>query len=351
MNDPQPAPPPEPTAALESDATPVTSHDVPALPPVMPPPPEATWTSPPASRPARSIASLLVLVIVFAIGVAVGSSGALGRSGANAAGPGSGSGSTPTPVAQDGGQTPSPSGAAPFDFDLLNQALTVIEQNYVARANLDAQTLTWGAIRGMVQSLGDTGHTVFLTPDEAQQEQSALDQNVVGIGVLLGEKDGQSIIVSVVPDSPAQAAGLKAGDVITAVNGTSTQGLTPDQLVQLVRGDEGTQVAVTVQRPSTGETLDFNITREKINFPSVSWTMVPGTDIALIRFSQFAAGSADELKAARDEALSAGANSIILDLRGNPGGYVDQAVKASSLFLDRARRSTSASSRMASTSR
>ena len=100
-----------------------------------------------------------------------------------------------------------------------------------------------------------------------------------------------------------------------------------------VRGEDGSQVTVTVQRPSTGEQLDFTMTRAKIQFPSVSWTMVPGTNIALIRYSEFGAGSADELQAARDQALAAGATSIVLDLRGNPGGYVDQAVKSASEFL------------------
>jgi len=151
--------------------------------------------------------------------------------------------------------------------------------------------------------------------------------------VLLGEKEGQTVIVSVVPESPAQKAGLKAGDMIVTVNGQSTEGLSPDQLVEQVRGDEGSQVAVTVDRPSTGERLDFTITRERIKFPSVSWTMIPGTTIADIRFAQFAAGSADELLAARDAALAAGATSIILDLRGNPGGYVDQATRSASQFL------------------
>jgi carboxyl-terminal processing protease len=302
------------------------------LPPVTPPPDATAWSYPPAptSRPARSIAGLVLLIVVFVIGVAVGSTGALGRAGGTA----NGSTATPAPVAQGSGAPGvSTSPGTSLDFGLISEALTVIEQNFVGRADLDYQALTYGAIRGMVQALGDTGHTVFLTPDQAQAEQNALDQNVVGIGVLLGEKDGQPVIVSVVPDSPAQSAGLKAGDVITAVNGTSTVGMAPDQLVDLVRGDAGTQVTVTVQRPSTGETLDFNITRAQIKFPAVSWTMVPGTEIALIRYSQFSAGSADELIAARDAALAAGATSIILDLRGNPGGYVDQAVKASSAFL------------------
>ena len=265
MNDPQLGPP----ASLPS----------PAGPP------------PPTSRPARSIAALVLLAIVFVLGIAVGSTGALGRTGNT-----TGSTATPPPT---GSSTTVPGASAPpnapTDFGLFWEALDVIQKNFVGRADINPQDLTYGAIRGMVQALGDTGHTVFLTPEQAQAEQNALDQNVVGIGVLLGEKDGQSIVTSVVPGSPAEAAGLKAGDVITAVDGKSTVGVPPDQLVDMVRGDEGSQVVVTVQRPSTGEQLDFTITRAKIKFPAVSWTMVPGTEIALIRYAQFSAGSADEL--------------------------------------------------------
>jgi len=305
----------------------------PAFPTVQASAPDySSWTPPPASKPARSIAGFVLLIMVFVFGIAIGSSGALGRS----AGPGangSGTGSTATPRSGSSA-APGASGVPDqVDTNLLEEALAVINKNFVGRSQLDSKTLTYGAIRGMVQALGDTAHSVFLTPEQAKAEQSALDQNVVGIGVLLGEKDGQTVVVSVVPNSPAQQAGLKAGDQIVTVNGQTTQGLTPDQLVQQVRGDEGSQVMVTVERPSTGERLDFNITRQKIKFPSVSWTMVPGTDIALIRFAQFAAGSADELIAARDEALAAGATAIILDLRGNPGGYVDQATKSASAFL------------------
>jgi carboxyl-terminal processing protease len=264
---------------------------------------------------------------VFVVGVAVGSSGALGRSTPP------GAAATPPAVRPSNAAVATVSPNAPSDFGVFWEALDLIQQKFVGRADVDPQTLTYGAIRGMVEALGDTGHSVFLTPEQAQAEQDALNRNVVGIGVVIGGKDGQIVITSVVPDSPAQQAGLKAGDVIVAVDGQSTAGMSPEELVANVRGDAGTSVTVTVQRPSTTETLDFTITRQTINFPSVSWTMVPGTDIALIRYSQFGAGSADELLAARDAALGAGATAIVLDLRGNPGGYVDEAVKSASQFM------------------
>ena len=299
------------------------------LPPVRSEPP--AWEPPaPVARPAVSIAALVLLLAVFFVGVAVGSTGVLGGVSGAVSNPSSAPAASGQPVTSGGPSAPS---NAPANFDLFWQALDVIQKNFVGRADIDPTQLTYGAIRGMVEALGDTGHSVFLTPEQAQSEQNALNQNVVGIGVLLGQRNGQTIIVSVVPGSPAEQAGLKAGDAIVAVNGASVEGLAPDELAAKVRGDEGTSVTVTVERPSTGERLDFTIVRQKIKFPSASWTMIPGTNIALLRLSQFAAGSADELQAARDAAIAAGATSIILDLRGNPGGYVDQAVQAASEFL------------------
>jgi carboxyl-terminal processing protease len=221
----------------------------------------------------------------------------------------------------------------PEDFALFWEALETVRREFVGRDDLDERELTYGAIRGMIEALGDTGHSVFLTPEELQAEQNALDGSVVGIGVLLGERDGDVIVVSVVPDSPAQRAGVRAGDAIVAVEGASVSGLRPDQIAARVRGDEGSTVDLTVSRPPGDELVEFTITRERIRIPAASWIMLPGTAIGLLRLAQFSAGSADELREARDEAIAAGAESFILDLRGNPGGYVDQAVQAASQFL------------------
>lgn len=267
---------------------------------------------------------MLLLVIVFAVGVAVGQSGVFGGSSARPSlPPGQ---ATPTPASS--GQPGSLEG-----FDLFWQAVAVIRDNFVGRADLDDQTLVYGAIRGLVESLGDTGHSVFLTPAEVQSEQNALGGSVVGIGVLLGERDGQIVIVSVIPDGPADDGGIRAGDRVVTVNGESVEGLAPEEVAANVRGDEGSTVTIVLDRPSSGERLELSLLRETLHVPAADWIIVPGTDVGLLRLVQFSAGSAADLLAARDAALAAGAQSFILDLRGNPGGYVDQAVDVASLFI------------------
>jgi carboxyl-terminal processing protease len=275
--------------------------------------------APPAPRPASAIAALVLLVLAFVAGVAVGGSGILGTA-------------SQGPSGQPGAAATQPPDA-PSDFALFWQALNLIRQDYVGRSDLTDQQLTYGAIRGLVEALGDTGHTVFLTPEQVQSEQDALNGSVVGIGVLIGQRGDAIVALSVVDGGPAQVAGMRAGDQLTAVDGQSVSGLGPDEVASRVRGPAGTTVTVTVLRPSTGETLDFRMVRSAIKFPSASWAMVPGTDIAVLRLIEFSTGSADELAAARDQAIAAGAHSLILDLRGNPGGYVDQAVNVASLFL------------------
>jgi len=303
----------------------------PQLAPVDPFPPVAPQPSadaaPPSGRPATAIAALFMLVVVFVVGVMVGQSGMFGGSASGAPQAPSGPQASGAP-----GQTPS-AVQPPEGFDLFWQALDTVRREFVGRDDLNERDLTYGAIRGMIEALGDTGHSIFMTPEDVKAEQDSLDGSVVGIGVILGERDDDVIVASVVPGSPASRAGIRAGDVIVEVDGESTAGLAPDELAAKVRGDEGTTVNVTVSRPPDDEQLDFSIVRERIRIPAASWTLVPGTNIGLLRLNQFSAGSAEELREARDAAIAAGATSLILDLRGNPGGYVDEAVQAASLFM------------------
>ncbi|MEP7378798.1 MAG: S41 family peptidase [Chloroflexota bacterium] len=275
---------------------------------------------PPSPKPASSLAALVLLVVVFIVGVTVGQSGFFGGS------------ARPT---DNGNPTPTPSASADGlqGFDLFWQALGIIRQNFVGRNELNDQALVYGAIRGLVDALGDTQHTVFMTPQQVQDANDALNLTVVGIGVTVGQDGDRVLVLSVLPGSPASAAGIHAGDVFTSVDGQSVHGQTIDQVVGQVRGEAGTRVEVTFDRPSTGATLDVTIVRQELHIPGAWWAMVPGTHVAMLRLATFGTGSADDLRASRDAAVAAGATALILDLRGNPGGYVEEAKNVASQFL------------------
>ena len=290
---------------------------------------------PPAGKPASALAAVLVLVLVFFVGLAVGQSGVLAPAASRPSpgavvptAPGASPGSSANPSAG-----PSSAPELPSNFGLFWDALNIIRDNFVGRAQLTDRDITYGAIRGMVQALGDTGHSVFLTPEAVQAQHDSLGGNVVGIGVLLGQRADHVVIVSVFSHGPAAEAGVKPGDQVVAVDGVNVQTLAPEEIAPKVRGAEGTTVTLTVVRPSTGERLDFTLTRQRITFPAASWAMVPGTKIALLRLVQFSTGAAAELRSARDDAVTQGATSFILDLRSNPGGYIAEAVDVASLFL------------------
>lgn len=277
--------------------------------------------APPSPKPASSLAALVLLVVVFIVGVTVGQSGFFGGGSARPTDNG-----RPTP-------TPGASAGALQGFDLFWQALGIIRQNFVGRNDLNDQALVYGAIRGLVDALGDTNHTVFMTPQEVRDANDSLNMSVVGIGVTVGEDGDQIVVLSVLPGSPASAAGVHAGDVFISVDGQSVQGQTIDQVVGQVRGDAGTRVQISFDRPSTGATVDVTIVRAELHIPGAWWAMVPGTKVAMLRLATFGTGSAADLQASRDAAVAAGATGLILDLRGNPGGYVDEAKKVASQFL------------------
>jgi carboxyl-terminal processing protease len=242
---------------------------------------------------------------------------------------------TPVPaVTPRPGPTPTQPPDAPADFGLFWEALEIIREQFVGRDDLADEQLTYGAIDGLVEALGDTGHSIFLTPEQLERERESLSGTIVGVGALLGERAGRPIIVSVISGGPAQRAGLRSGDAFVTVDGASVQQMAPAEIATRVRGDAGTTVEIVVDRASSGERLTFSIVREEIRIPAATWAMVPGTDIAVLRLIQFSDGAGEQLQAARDEALAQGARSLILDLRSNPGGFVHEAVRVASLFLD-----------------
>jgi carboxyl-terminal processing protease len=209
----------------------------------------------------------------------------------------------------------------------------LVEKHYVDRSVVDPHHMTEGAITGLLASLGDLGHTTYLTHDELQQMKEDLAGQFEGIGARLGIRKRQPIIVYTFPGSPARAAGLQPGDVLQEVNGTSVAGLPIDRIAAMVRGPAGGKVHLRIDREGVAKTLDFDLTRANVDVPDVTWHMLPGVPIAHVAIGNFGEKAHSQLLAALEAARAGGAQSLILDVRGNPGGLKDQAVAITSEFL------------------
>jgi carboxyl-terminal processing protease len=214
---------------------------------------------------------------------------------------------------------------------LYAQALDIVRDDYVDREAVDPEKQTYAAIEGMLDSLGDEGHTRFLTPEEREQNREGLSGTYVGIGVQLEDQEDEILVASPIEGSPAEEAGVESGDVVVAVDGESVRGEDISEVVQKVKGPEGSQVRLTVLRD--GEERVFDLERAEIKAPVASWALIPGTDVAHVRLASFSNDSAKEVRDAFEEARVAGARRFILDLRNNPGGRLDQAVEIAGDFL------------------
>jgi carboxyl-terminal processing protease len=223
--------------------------------------------------------------------------------------------------------------AEAMEFGLIREAWDLLHTEYVGARDLDSKALAYAAIDGLAEATGDTGHTRFLTPAQREEASQNLSGSFVGIGVQVDTDEEAVRIVDVFADSPAQRAGLRRGDLILEVDGTPTADTPLDEVVERVRGPEGSEVRLSIGRADEPEPLDVVVTRAKIDRPAVSWTLVPGSTIADVRLDQFQSGAGDEFKAALSEAQAAGATGAVIDLRGNPGGYVDEARAVVSQFL------------------
>jgi carboxyl-terminal processing protease len=219
---------------------------------------------------------------------------------------------------------------------LFQQAWSIVDKNYVDRSAINYQQMSYAAISAMVNSLHDTGHTRFLTPSEVKASNQQLSGKFTGIGIYLQQNSkGQLVISSTIPGSPAQKAGLKHDDIITAVNGVSVTGKDLNSMSNLIQGQAGSTVTLTIQRPGVAQPFTFRVERAVITVPNVLWYYIPGSHIAHIQVVQFSIGVSDQLKDAVTKAKQMGATKIILDLRGNPGGYLNEAVNTVSLFVNK----------------
>jgi carboxyl-terminal processing protease len=219
------------------------------------------------------------------------------------------------------------------DFNLIEEAWKTIRKAYVDQAAVKPKDLTYGAISGMVQALGDTGHSTFLSPEMLKLQQNFMRGKFEGIGAEVRMKEGQLVIVAPIDDSPAQQAGIVAGDVILRVNGQNITGLPLVQAVEKILGKAGTTVALTVLSPRTGTTRVVVLMRASITVHNVTWHGLPGTLFALVRIAGFSKGVTKGLQKELGELKKQNFHGVILDLRNNPGGLFDEAVTVASQFL------------------
>src|ERR671921_2102474 len=195
------------------------------------------------------------------------------------------------------GRSQSPAGISAENREgvvLYAEALKVVEDDYVGQEEIDPQEQTYGAIEGMLDSLGDEGHTRFLDPEEAEKSREALSSTYVGIGIRLDERDGEAVVMAPADASPAKEAGIESGDVIVAVDGESVKEEDLEEIGGRIRGPEGSVVDLTVLRDE--EELEFSVERAELEVPVASWNLIPGTGVAHLRLASFSENSAEKLK-------------------------------------------------------
>ncbi|HXF62606.1 MAG TPA: S41 family peptidase [Caldilineaceae bacterium] len=227
---------------------------------------------------------------------------------------------------------------SPAEFAIFWEAWDLVVEYFVDQERIDFKAMTYGAIQGMLDSLGDENHTVFFAPEVARQQESSLEGSFEGIGAYVSAEDGQFVIVAPIHGSPAEAAGIVAGDVVLAVDGKDITGMQEWEVIALIRGPAGSSVVLTVLHPDAEEPVDIEIQRGFIDIESVLWARIPGTDLVHLQITQFAGDTSRELRTALraiQQEMEQGqpVEGILLDLRNNPGGYLQEALRVASQFL------------------
>jgi carboxyl-terminal processing protease len=219
------------------------------------------------------------------------------------------------------------------NFGVFWQAWQMINDNYLKNEGVSNSDKLYGAIGGLVNSLGDP-YSEFFNPKDNKKFYEDVQGNFGGIGAELGMKDGQLVIIAPLKGTPASRAGLLAGDKILAINSSSTEGISIDNAVSLIRGQEGTTVTLTIMRNGWQKSKDFKITRANIVVPTIDAETVDD-NILRLELHSFNANAEYLFYQAMFKALSGGSRGMILDLRNNPGGYLEVAVDLAGWFLPR----------------
>lgn len=257
-------------------------------------------------RASKRASLVVVLLVVFISGIA------LGRGGFSHAGADSTFENSPA-------------------YQSMVEAWDLIHSQYVDPESLDDEKLIHAATAGMVEAVGDTGHTTFLDPLQVQTSDPTLSGQYVGIGVEFDFSGLLPRVLTTLDGGPAEAAGILPGDVVTKVDGKRLDGLSNSDISTLIRGEEGTDVTLTIRRADQAD-FDVTLTRAKVTVDPVTWWMI-GDSVAQIRLAEFSQQASKELRKAISDAEAAGATAFILDLRNNSGGLVTEAQSVGGAFL------------------
>jgi len=218
------------------------------------------------------------------------------------------------------------------DFSPFWKVWNSINEKYPNASKVDDQTKVYGAIYGLVNSLNDP-YSVFFNPDEKKLFESDIQGNFVGVGMEVGIKDKILTVISPLKDTPAYKANINPGDKILKIDDKNTSGLNIETAVKLIRGDIGTTVTLLILSDGEKEPREIKIVRETINIPTLD-TELREDGIFVIKLYSFSANSAELFHKALKEFSLTKSNKLLLDLRGNPGGYLDASVSMASWFLE-----------------
>lgn len=227
------------------------------------------------------------------------------------------------------------------DFSPLWQTWEIIDKRFVDTTGSSTATSSkiianqdkvYGAAQGLVRSLGDP-YSEFLPPADKKQFDEEIQGHFGGIGIELGVRDGVLSVIAPLPGTPAAEAGIKVGDKIVKIAGQTSAELSISRAIDLIRGEVGTTVELSILRLGERELLEFKLKRAVINVPTIETKILPNSDVFVITLYNFGGTSADLFRQALREFVQAKTDKLIIDLRGNPGGYLDAAVDMASWFL------------------
>ena len=220
---------------------------------------------------------------------------------------------------------------AEVDFSTFWTVWTKLETQYVDKSKIDRQKLVDGAIAGMVKAIGDP-YTVYFPPEDAKAFQQEIKGSFGGIGAEIGLRKGIVTVVAPLKNSPAEHVGLKAGDKILKIGDRDTTDMSVEEAVKMIRGEKGTIVRLTIFRDGDTKTREFSVTRDTIVVPNITTEEKPN-GIYVIQLAHFSENAASDFRKAVSEFMRSGKKKLVLDLRNNPGGYLESAVDIASWFL------------------